>query len=109
MEFLKGENDTFCHLLEGYHLCVRSVEDENRALVNKLESLGDRLWELEHWVDHREEERVQVDRASSVIDLTRGDEEEEVIEIPGFPDVVDIPQTLVPLDDENLPGEVRIP
>ena len=103
VEFLKEENDMFRHLLEGYHLHVQAVEDENRAL-------GDRLWELEHQVDRQHKERVQVDRASSVIDLTRGDEEEEeAIEIPGFPDVVDIPQTLVPLDDENLPGEVCIP
>ena len=54
-----------------------------------------------------------MERASSVIDLTgfAYEEEDEVVEIPGFPDVADIPQTLVPVevDDENLPGEVRIP
>ena len=58
-------------------------------------------------MDSQEEERVQVDQTSSVIVLTGGDDE-EVIEIPGFPDVADILQTLVPLDNENLPGGVCI-
>ena len=113
LEFLQGENDTFCHLLEGYHLWVRAMEEENVVMHGRLDSFWDRLQELEYWVN-KQESRVFAERASSVIDLTgfaHEDEDEEVVEIPGFPDVADIPQTLVPVevDDENLPGEVRIP
>ena len=112
MEFLQEENDTFRHLLEGYHLRVRAMEDENRVMGERLDSFWDQLQELEYWVN-KQESRVFEERASSVIDLTgfaHEDEDEEVVEIPGFPDVADIPQTLVPVevDDENLPGEVRI-
>ena len=113
VEFLKEENDTLRHLLDGYHLRVRAMEDENQVMGERLDSFWDRLQELEYWVD-KQESRVFEERASSVIDLTgyaHEDEDEEVVEIPGFPDVVDILQTLVPVevDDENLPGEVRIP
>ena len=111
VEFLKEENDTFRHLLKGYHLRVRAVEDENQVLVSQLDSFWDQLQELEDWVD-KQESWVLAERGSSVIDLTGyayKEEEEEIVEIPGFPDVVDIPQTLVPLEDENLPGEVCIP
>ena len=113
LEFLRGENDTLRHLLEGYHLRVRTMEEENVVMHRRLDSFWDRLQELEYWVD-KQESRALVERASLVIDLTafaHEDEDEEVIEIPGFPDVADIPQTLVPVevDDENLPGEVRIP
>ena len=88
------------------------MEDKNQTMGERLDSFWDQLQELEYWVD-KQESRVFEERASSVIDLTgyAHEEDEEVIKIPGFPDVVDIPQTLVPVDvdAENLPGEVHIP
>ena len=87
---------------------VHDIEYENTQLSEQLESFEDRLWEVEHWVDHQEE-RVWVDRASLVIDLTFDDEDEEIMVIPGFPE--DVPQTLIPLEEsENVaPGEVCRP
>ena len=112
VELLREENDTLRHLMDGYHLRVRVMEEENVIVHGRLDSFWDRLQELEYWVD-KQESRALVERASSVINLTsfaHEDEDEEVVKIPGFPDVADIPQTLVPVDvdDENLPGEVRI-
>ena len=50
-----------------------------------------------------------MERASLVIDLTRiaNDDDDEVVEIPGFP--ADIPQTLIPLEEEVAPSEVCMP
>ena len=112
VELLREENDTLRHLMDRYHMRVRAMEEENVVMHGRLDSFWDRLQELEYWVD-KQESRVFAERASSVIDLTgfaHEDEDEEVVEIPGFPDVADIPQTLVPVevDDENLPGEVHI-
>ena len=112
VELLREENDTLRHLMDGYHMRVRTMEEENVVMHGRLDSFWDRLQELEYWVD-KQESRAFVERASSVIDLTGFThvDEDEVVEIPGFPDVADVPQTLVPVevDDENLPGEVRIP
>ena len=55
----------------------------------RLDSFWDQLQELEYWVN-KQESRVFKDRASSVIDLTgfaHEDEDDEVVKIPGFPDV----------------------
>ena len=32
LEFLREENDTFHHLLDGYHLRVQAMEDENQVM-----------------------------------------------------------------------------
>ena len=57
-----------------------SVIDLRIDLVNSDFQIGG----LRHWQD--EMMRARVERGSSVIDLTAEDTDDEVVEIPGFPD-----------------------
>ena len=81
---LRGEISVLKELVE-VQRCL--IDDLGSQLINlKIDHANTnfQIGGLRHW--QGEMMKLRVDRGASVIDLTEEDSEDEVVEIPGFPD-----------------------
>ena len=81
---LQGQIDTLKDLCEMQRIQINDLGGQLVDLRIDLSNADFQLGGLRHWQD--EMMRARVTRGSSPIDLTGEDTDDEVVEIPGFPD-----------------------